>query len=373
MSGFGLRALKKVKAEEVDASKRTFVKHLVYGENFDAILCFFKLNKSFPGEVKLITQNPFYKEEITQQFNCTLNSIRSEAVANALIAINPRLEVFQSNQDVLFYKDTKFQKFGGRAKPHDLRDQEKFFTTPYYQFKAHALFEGDDFENLDSILKEAQFNKIIKSIRLVEPSDLVEKVNYSLVTGDEERIECENLYFCESPKSFFSLVGDKETLDDSIHEYTAPLQNHNALSVHYECDGLIYDFTGTMLIPQSMTHEWGSFVVDFEAYDPAAQKQVMKVLSFLSEDDLQEEDLAKKIKLMRRVLERVLPEFAKVKSSQSIRYSTEYLVDGVKDECFEKIKNKNVKFIGIGAPLSCENASEFQYLARTLKSMEQLD
>jgi hypothetical protein len=69
----------------------------------------------------------------------------------------------------------------------------------------------------------------------------------------------------------------------------------------------------------------------------------------------------------------VLPEFAKVKSSQSIRYSTEYLVDGVNDECFQKIQGQNVRFIGIGAPLGCENANEFKYLARSLKSMEQLD
>ena len=131
MSGFGLRALKKKSTESENTNKRHFIKHLVYGENFEAVLTFLKLNAAHPGEVRLLTRNPFYKEEIWQQLNCTLNAIRSEAVANELVGLNPRLEVLKSENEVRFYKDTKFQKFGGRAKPHEIKKAEKFFTKPY--------------------------------------------------------------------------------------------------------------------------------------------------------------------------------------------------------------------------------------------------
>lgn len=371
MSGFGLRALKKKSSESENSGQRHFFKHLVYGENYEAVLTFLKLNETSPGEVKLLTRNPFYKEEIWQQLNCTLNGIRSEAVANDLTGLNPRLEVFKAENEVRFYKDTKFQKFGGRAKPHEIKKAEKFFTKPYYQFQAEALFGGVDPENFDQLLKENQLNRIIEKIEVIEPNDLVEKVNFSLSSGENEIFDCENLYFCESPKTFYKMISNKNKLDDVIGEYTASLINHGAITVHFDCDRLIYDFTGTMLIPQSMTHEWGSFVIDFEAFNPETSKQAFKVLSFLSEDDLQEDDLVKKIKLLKRVVERVFPEFAQAKYNQSIRYSSEYAIEGVKDEYFAKLKDLPVKFIGIGAPIQSEHGKEFQYLPRTLKSIHQ--
>lgn len=372
MSGFGLRALKKKSVDAIDSEKREFVKHLVYGENYEAVLTFFKLHQAHPGEVKLITKNPFYKEEIWQQLNCTLNAIRSETVANDLLGLNPRLEVLKSENEVRFYKDTKFQKFGGRAKPHEIKKAEKFFTKPYYQFQTEALFQGVDLDNLDNILKEFELNKIIERIEVREPSDLVEKVNFSLHSGENEIFDCENLYYCESPKSFFKSISNKNKLDDVIGEYTASLRNHGAITVHFDCDRLIYDFKGTMLIPQSMTHEWGSFVIDFGAFDPVESKQEFKVLSFLNDGDLQEEDLVKKIKLLKRVIERVFPEFGSAKYIQSIRYSAEYAIEGVKDEYFEKLSDLPVKFIGPGAPIKSEVGSEYKYLPRTLKSIDQL-
>lgn len=372
MSGFGIRALKKKSADAEDATKRVFVKHLVYGENYEAVLTFVKLNEAHPGEVKLLTKNPFYSEEIWQQLNCTLNAIRSETVAQELLGLNPRLEVFKSEDEVRFYKDTKFQKFGGRAKPHEITQAEKFFTKPYYQFQMKALFEGIDLDNLDTILKEHELNKIIEKIEVREPSDLVEKVNFSLHSGENEIFDCENLYYCESPKNFFKSISNKNELDDVIGEYTASLSNHGAITVHFNCNKLIYDFKGTMLVPQSMTHEWGSFVIDFGAFDPVKSQQEIKVLSFLGEDDLQEEDLVKKIKLLKRVIERVFPEFSSAEYVQSIRYSSEYSIEGVRDEYFEKLAGLPVKFIGPGAPIHSEAGEEFKYLPRTLKSIHQL-
>ena len=371
MSGFGIRALKKKNTETDASDKRQFIKHLVYGENYEAVLTFLKLNETHPGEVKLLTKNPFYKDEIWQQLNCTLNAIRSEEVANDLTGLNPRLEVFKSEDEVRFYKDTKFQKFGGRAKPHEIRSEEKFFTKPFYQFKAEALFNSTELENIDETLKSNELNKIISKIEVKKPSDLVEKVNFSLHSGENEIIDCESLYFCESPKTFFKLVSNKKELDDVIGEYTATLENHGAITVHFECDREIYDFKGTMFIPQSMTHEWGSFVIDFGAFDPAESKQSFTVLSFLNDGDLQEEDLVKKIKLLKRVVERVFPEFSKAKYEQSIRYTQEYAIEGINDEYFDKLKDLPVKFIGSGAPIKAEEPSKYQYLPRTLKSIEQ--
>ena len=128
MSGFGLRAFKK-KATVKKFDNNKFYKHIVYGENTFGILTFLKLHKKYPGEVKLITQNSFLKGDMLKEWNCSLNSVRSEEVAQGLMSLDPRFEVFKNTDDVVFYKDTKFHKFGGRAKPHDLKSGELFYKT----------------------------------------------------------------------------------------------------------------------------------------------------------------------------------------------------------------------------------------------------
>ncbi len=364
MSGFGIRALKKVNDEESTLKKSSYVKHIVYGENTFGVLTFLKLHRKYPGEVKLITRNPFFKEELLNEWNCTLNSIRSEEVAEAFMNLNPRFEVFKTSKEVLFYKDTKFHKFGGRAKPHELKEEEIFFTQSPYHIQLQAMFEGDEFEKLDEILKENQIHKIVSDIEISKPTDLVEVTNFKIQTGEFESFGCEKLYFCESPKKFLSLVGNKKELNDEVYSFAAGINNDQAISVYFKADREISKENGTIILPQSMTHEWGSFILDFEDFDQAENSQEFKALTFIGDEDLQEEDLAKKIKLMRRVIERVLPELGKANVDQSIRFNDEYRITGTNDTQFEKLKEQNVRFLGHGAAINHETSDKFQYFSR---------
>jgi hypothetical protein len=364
MSGFGLRALKKVIDEEGTLKKSSFVKYIVYGENTFGILTFLKLHKKYPGEVKLITRNPFFKEDLLNEWNCTLSSIRSEEVANAFMTLNPRFEVFKTSEEVLFYKDTKFHKFGGRAKPHELKEGELFFTESSYHVQLQAMFEEGEFENLDEILKEHQLHKIVSDIEISEPTDLVEKINFKIQTGEFESFGCEKLFFCESPKKFLNFVSNKKELNDDVYSFAAGISNDQAISVHFKCDREISKDPGTIILPQSMTHEWGSFILDFERFDEGTNTQEFKALTFIGEDDLQEEDLAKKIKLMKRVIERVLPELGKAQVDQSIRFNDEYRISGTNDTQFTNLQNQNVRFLGHGAAINHELSEKFQYFSR---------
>jgi hypothetical protein len=368
MSGFGIRAFKKIQIEKHN-EKKSYVKHIVFGENSFAVLTFLKLNKKYPGEVKLITKNPFYKEELLKEWSCSLSSVRSESVAQGLLALNPRLEIFQNHTEVIFYKDAKFHKFGGRAKPHELKDGEAFFTKAPYQINLAGLFEESDLENLEEILKENQLNRILKEIKICTPEDLVEVANFKLYTGESESIHCEKLYFCESPKTFYSLINDKNTIPDSLQAFIAPITNQQGICVNYICDKKVYEKEGTVILPQSVTHEWGSFMLDFTKFDPEKNIQEFRALTFIGDDELQEDDLAKKIKLMNRVIERVLPEFGNAKVEQSIKYSSEYRISGINDDAFDSIRNENVKFLGQASPLNIKDSNEYQYSSRAITAI----
>lgn len=369
MSGFGIRAFKKQVKEEHKNEKDRFIKHVVYGENSFGVLTFLRLNKQYPGEVKLICSNPFYKKEMLKEWNCSLNSVRSETVAKALMSMTSRFEICSANNNVVFYKDSKFHRFGGRARPHKLKLGEEFFTSPAYEVNLAGLFSTEDYQQLDDVLNQHQLNKIIADIEVVTPDDLVEKTNFILHSGENEKIRCEKLYFCESPKTFYQLVRNQSQLSDVIQRFAAGIRSYQALGIHLSVEAQISEQSGTFILPQSMTHEWGSFILEVKAFDPESCSQQMTCLSFIAEDDLQEEDLAKKIKLLKRVIERVFPELSKSKYSQDIKFFEDYLQTGVEDERYSELKDQNVRFLGQSAPIDHIESEKFSYLSRGIYSI----
>ncbi len=368
--GFGIRAFKKVQDDESLKEKREYISHLVYGDNFYAALTYLKLVQKHGSEkVMLVSNNLITQDSIIGSWNCSLNTLRSEVAAQSLMTQKPQLEILPFGGSNVFYKDTKFHKFGGRAKPHELKEDEAFFLEPFFQIKLEGLFTDEQWNSLDETLASNSKIKYISSVEITKPSDLVEVTNYKLKTGELETLDCENLYWCESPKSFYSKVSAKDELSDEVAAFASGLEHRIGLTVYFEVDKKVYADKGTVFLPQSVTHEWGHFIADFNEYDELTQSQSFSCMMFVNEDEVNEEDLAKKIKLMKRVIERVFPEFGKGKYNERIQYDREVLINNTKDETFPNFKNESVRFIGIGAPISAENSSEFTYLARGINSI----
>lgn len=357
MSGFGLRSLKKQNNEAQEAAKVRYVKNIVMGENPYAYLTY----KKFESDVLFVTQNPYGKEQIERDLACTINAVRSSEVADEISFEN--VEVKEPTNTVLFYKDTKFQKFGGRAKPHDLAEGEDFFIKPYQPIQMPVIEE-------DETLAQNQVHKIIQKIKLVEPTDLVEPTHFELYTGENEIFKCEKLYFCESPRSFYSLVENKEKLDEKLQKFLVGVENHPGITVHFECEGRFTDHVGSILIPQSLTHDWGNFILDIEEFDGTHQN--FKALTFVSDDDLQEEDLAKKIRHLRKVIERVLPDLEQCEYTTTIKYDHALRMTGINDGLAADLRSYNVRFVGPGAPIMHPQSELFQYFARGSMSLSQL-
>lgn len=375
MSGFGLRAFKKLKEDSRKEEKRQYIQHIVSGESEYAVLTYLKLRAQHgEDKVKLVCQNPIDKQDIINQWKCSLHTVRSEATANALRDANIRLEIMPGPAKVVFYKDAKFHEIDGRAKPHEFMEDEEYFKDAYFLMKKENLFSTDEWNELDEILRAGQVNKFISSIEKTEPKDLVEKTNFILSTGEYENLECEFLYWCESPKKFYKLLQNKAAVSDAVTDYCAAVEERVGLTVHFEVEAQLYEEAGTVLLPQSVTHEWGYFILDFDAFDPERKKQTFKSMMFINLDEVNEEELAKKIRLMKRVIGRVFPDFEKVKYTEHYHYNEQMLIKNFLDEGFFKDNKEleNLKFVGIGAPLKSEIASQCFYEARGILSFLQL-
>lgn len=376
MSGFGLRAYKKLDDDQNKEQKRQYFEHVVYGENFLAALTFLKLQEKFGSDkVKLICQNELTKDAIINEWKCTLNTIRNENVAKTLMEKTSRLEIMPSEHRAEFYKDSKFHPFGGRTKSFEIQDGEGFFIDSFFNIKTQGLFSEDQWSSLDETLKASQLNKFIDKIELTEPSDMLEKTNYVLHTGEYERIECEQMYWCESPKDFYKKIENKNKVNDALGEFCNSIEHRAAMAVHFEVDQKIFSHKGTVFLPQSVTHEWGHFICDFNEFDPTTQKQAFTCMMFVNEDEVNEEELAKKIRLMKRVIERTMPEFSKANITEQILYRPSMFITNVKDELLDDIEfdHSHLKFVGQGAPIGAQSAPEFTYGSRALMSYFSLD
>lgn len=371
MSGFGLRALKKESKEKIRKDSRFYFDHIVIGDDHVAAATFFKLLKNNPDKkVKIISSSVLNKQSVLNELKCNISTIRDKESANALISKKAALEVLATNNEPLFYKDTKLHSFKGRAKPHELMEDEDQFQSAYYNFKWLSLFEESDLESFDDIILAHQYNKFIEGIELTEPEDLVEVTNFKIFTSENEVFECEQLHFCQNPKSFYKIVKDKDTLDLSLHQYCNKLESRTSLTVNYESNQNFYESSGTVYLPQSVTHDWGHFITDIKPFDPATNTQEITALMFVTEEITTEEDLAKKIRLMKRVIDRVFPIFAKSEVKEFINYRVDSFIKNNDDSLSETIQkaHPNLKFYGQGAYLDMAH-KDLKYMVRSILSL----
>ncbi len=371
MSGFGLRALKKESKEQLRKDSRFFFDHIVIGDDHVAAATFLNLLREYPDKkVKIISSSVLNKQSVVNELKCKVSTIRDEESASQLISKSASLEVLATNQEPLFYKDTKLHKFTGRAKPHELMEDEDVFKQSYYNFKWESLFNSDDFEKFDDIILAHQFNKFIERIDLITPEDLVEVTNFQIFTSENEVFECEQLHWCQNPKTFYKLVKDKDSLDLSLHEYCNKLEARTSLTVNYESNQNFYETSGTVYLPQSVTHDWGHFICDIKPFDPASNTQEITALMFVTEEISTEEELAKKIRLMKRVMDRVFPIFAKSEVKEFINYRVDSFIKNNDDSLSASIKQSHpdLKLYGEGAYLD-EDKANAKYMVRSILSL----
>lgn len=368
---FGLlKHFKDLKKNSAEPVKAAHVRHIIIGQDLGAVLKLIELKKNAPEEnVKLISSRPINKQLLIENYQFGISQLRSEEAVREIYTKRFDAKILPHNKDSLFYKDGKFHEFGGRAKSMEILNGEEFFVTKGYTVELSSLFAPEVWENLDQIISSAIDIRIFESIEKTDPQDLVEKNEWLLTFKDYQKMTCENLYISMSPKKFVNLLTNKEQLTPELIDFCTAVQVRTGLSVTWSLNKEIYPEERTLFIPQSMTHEWGHFIVEFENYNHSKKEQLCHVLFLIHEEEPQTEDLASKIKLMKRVLERVFPELEKSIAKEYIRFDEEMFVSDIKDNLLEQLgfDYPTLKFVGQVAPVSSSFSNE-KYLSRVLLS-----
>jgi hypothetical protein len=366
---FGL--LKHFKGPKSTGNQSTGSKHfqhLIIGQDLGAVLKLLEIQKKFPEEsVKLLSFRSINRKSLIENYEFGVTQLRTPEVIEQIYRKFHQIRISPQTKEASFYKEGKFYEFGGRAKCMELLPGEEFFTRKGYRFELPSLFSKDDWDNLDHNLTVNSEIRILESLQTKTPEELIDKKEWGLFFRDFSTLTCEKLYISISPKKFLSFFSHKERLSSHLIDFCTSVKIQSAISVTWKLNKEFFSEEKTLFIPQSMTHDWGHFLLEFESYNFEKREQICHALFLIHEDEPQSENIAFKIKLMKRVLDRLFPEIEKHITSEYIRFDEEMFISNIKDSILEQIffDYPHLKFLGQAGQVPDDLFGE-KFLARIL-------
>ncbi len=382
--GFGITHFKKIKEEAKKQVQEKFYKVIIVGDDISCFLSFLELRKSYNAEeMKFIISNEVSRQTLLERFQTSLHDIRNDESAQILKRYFPEIKLEKNEGQPVFYKDTEFKPFGGRTKnPSPLLGDEAYFVSDFYRYNIEQVINSiglslNDWENLDQLLSPYREDKELLTIEKTSPSDLIDTEHWILKTKDDFIINCKNLIWGRGPKSFLKVLASKDSLPESLVQSIEDIKTTPGYLVNFELNKKIIEENQTFFLPQSLTHDWGHFIG--ESLENESDKQSLSFVGQVHEEEITSEDLAKKIKLLKRTLKRVFENFGN-EEAKHIYFSEEMFVGEIEDKSLCQYLEKEfpfLTFVGKSAPLKIEEVQSSQtsslgYIARSLLSFNEL-
>ncbi|EQC45770.1 hypothetical protein M899_1326 [Bacteriovorax sp. BSW11_IV] len=370
--------LKKLKKVEANENERFFIRYLVVGNDLFAVETYRSLVAKHGEEnVRLLTSVEITKELLRVKGPST---IRGEQNISYIERNAEELITFKSDKMSRFYKELKFKKFGGRSKSETLLWGEEYYTTPKITIDLEKKFPILSDEELVKEINNKAVKNYIRSVNRVLANDLVDNASYEVECANGKMFACEKLFWSLGPSQFLHFFEAKNKLSDGFIEFCESTQTPSALYIRYIFDKPICEKTYTMFVPLSYTHEWGHFIGDFEEKEG---KQTVEFVHFIDKNNTTDEEISRKIKLLKKNIEKIFPDSKNISSQEFITITDETMSLKIDDTLYETLKGEhtNLTFISFNAPLvvsadkneECADSSEsVSHLVRAMKVQSEL-
>jgi hypothetical protein len=353
-SGFNLLKLKKVEDTNISTS---YIRHLVVGEDLFSVALFWELRKKLGDEqVKWVCPKPITEKDLIP---LGPNTLRGEANIEKFKRVFPDVATHECETPAEFYKELKWRPFGGRAKSEKLLWNEEFFTQKRADFDIHTLFPFLKEEGLYETLEGLRMDFGVKNIARQQPDDLAEPANFSIELSNNDIVKCEHLYWGGGPRGFLDAYAKKNELSDEFITFCEEATSPAALYIQMEFDGVVTDKEQTLFVPLSYTHEWGHFVGEFKGLEEGKQKG--EFVTFMDIEHTNEQEISKKIRLLKKNLEKIFGEKIPQISDEFIKLTSSSPCLKIDDNLFKDLKSdwQTLALASFNAPVqNCSNALE---------------
>ena len=291
--------------------------------------------------------------------------IRGQENIDLVKSLYPHLGLEENHRRALFLKEGKWREFGGRARPETLLPGEAFYTSP----KARVNLE-ECFSLSPEILEEINTTPgpILRDSVVGITGGGPER--YQLSTAQGLSLLCDQLYWGEDPWNFLDVYTHKDNLGPNLIKFCTDPEMPSSLRLDFEFSTPITNRTETVFIPLSYTHEMGHFIGDF-FMDMATPRA--SFFTFVNPNEENEEGLSRKIRLFKRNIKRVFPNFRKDLTRERISLDKQNGSPRVDDALFFHGANpyrENLFFIGPNGALEDDRGAKASHFVRGLLGLE---
>lgn len=293
--GFGITSLKKKSVKE-NIQTKILTPHLLVGDDFATCIKFCQLVKDHGADNIIWLKNHL---ETTEQI---------ENKWNHFSFLSVRKSEFDQAESCSFYKDQQFKNFGGRSQPQEMSDIEIQLVGHTESKTWNELLEEfqiqEQWSEFDNHTQKCVKEVVIANFASGDVDDLVEANYWGVMTTKNEFFLSENCYWGASARKLRSIM-DRSSLNsettDSIEFQAANQVEVPAFVVHFEFDKEIkLDApTSRVFIPVSQSQEQGHFVGLIK------ETSVSFFHHFQDELEVNKEEVAKRLKKLKRNLERI--------------------------------------------------------------------
>ena len=256
--------------------------------------------------------------------------------------VYPDIKLNKDDRMALFLKEGRLKSFGGRARPEKLLWGEAFYTHPRVSVDIKKIFSFlKKFQSMNFDGQTMLKGSVISVERISEKTS----ANYNLTLSNGHSLKCEKLYWGEGPSKFLEIYSQKKELHVDLINCCRKLQTPSSLYVDFSFHGPVTDCEETLFIPLSYTYEWGHFIGEFFQEE---EEYKATFLAFVDPDEEDEEGISRKIRLLKRQLEKLFPSFRKSLSQEVLSLNEQSANLGIDDEVFLEAKNSlpHLRFIG---------------------------
>ncbi len=330
------------------------VKHyecIIVGADLFALAAYKKMKDKSPDlEIKILSPYEITKDHL--RF-IGPSAIRGEDNLKVIHHCLNNFDLKLNEEDAVFYKDQKFRVFGKRSKSEPLKYNEDYFIKHALKIKENCIFPFLD-EDCDLLIAEFNADRLsteLQGINRIDPTDLLNNEHWELECSDGCSRTCQNLFWAQGPYSFLQLFNDKEKLSNKFIEFAESTHRPSTLSVEFLFEAPITDKSETLFLPLSYTHEWGHFIGEFIVQDDGTQKAIFS--TFIDEDHTTEEYVSRKIRILKKNLEKIFTNFSDIPYTEYIVLSDQTACLKIDDNAFWDLEDnfEKLHFIGQMAPV----------------------
>ncbi|MBT3235307.1 MAG: hypothetical protein HN353_05095 [Bdellovibrionales bacterium] len=336
---------------------------LVVGGDLFAIEAHYRLSQKVQSDqLLLITEE---KWELNNLLRSNLSLCRGRSNLQLLGQVAGDLELVAEDKIVpsLFFKDMKFRPFGGRSKSGPLLRGESFFTSSGVDIPYSRLFSFLSDSDYCAKIAESTVECPLKSICHNEESG-----EWIIGGLDGKKYHGQRLVWADSLSRFGEVVESSPLLNSDFMQFAQSARGDALLMLHFDLAKLPTDQAETLLIPRSMTYDYGHYIGQFVGDEQTGYHATFG--AFVDRDQGSSEEVAKMVRGLKRRLDKIFPEFSSLVTKEFISLMLESFGDSLDDGLIdiEKLKKSSLVLVGQNAPL--DDQKELSHWGRGFASLE---